>query len=203
MRSGTRRRTRADGRAEFECDPARFRSRGGVSLSADLDLFDEEAIHLQFDGETGPFTPKSSPAKGKLILDARPGRLPEKFRRDYMGEFLASPGGGSWAHLETDVQGDLLGTLVATGDLHIEDLQLGDPSVGQLPLSGEAPVLLTLIDPAANPTYDFVMPDASFRLGEGRWQGGLQVQFDGDRVRGEIPGCCERRGHQPDAQRLQ
>lgn len=158
-------------------------------LSAELDLFDEEAIHLRFDGETGPFTPKSSPAKGKLILDARPGRLPQKFRRDYMGEFLASPGGGSRAHLETDVQGDLLGALVATGDLHVEDLQLGDPAVGQLPLSGQAPVLLTLIDPAANPTYDFVMPDATLRLGAGRWQGGLQVQFDGERVRGESQGA--------------
>jgi len=61
--------------------------------------------------------------------------------------------------------------------------------VGQLPLAGEAPVMLTLIDPAANPTYDFVMPEARMQLGAGTWQGGLQVQYDGDRVRGESSGA--------------
>ena len=158
-------------------------------VDVQLDLFEEEAIHMSFEGETGPFTPKSSPASGRLEIDARPGRLPEAFRRQYLGDFLASPGGGSEARLAADLKGDLLGSLVGTGKLNLSGLQLGDPAVGQLPLSGEAPILLTLIDPAANPTYDFVMPEARLQLGEGVWEGGLQVQYDGSRVRGESSGA--------------
>ena len=170
-------------------DIRNFDPAGAFPITAQLDLFEEEAVHLGFDGETGPFTPKSSPASGKLTIDAHPARLPESFRRQYMGEFLASPGSGSEAHLTLDVKGDLLGALVGTGNLSIAGLQLGDPSVGQLPLSGEAPVMLTLMDPAANPTYDFVMPEAHLQLGAGKWDGGLQVQYDGARVRGESSGA--------------
>lgn len=165
-------------------DPA-----GSFPVTARLDLFEEQAVQLAFDGKTGPFTPKSSPASGKLTLDAQPGKLPQSFRRQYLGDFLASPGAGSAAHLEGDVQGDLLGALVATGDLKLDGFQLGDPAVGQLPLSGEAPILLTLVDPAANPSYDFVMPEARMQLGAGVWEGGLQVQYDGNRVRGESRGA--------------
>ena len=128
-----------------------FDPEGAVPVTATLDLFEEEAVHLSFDGQTGPFTPKSSPASGKLTVDARPGLLPESFRRQYMGEFLASPGRGSEAHLTADLEGDLLGVLVGTGNLRLAGLQLGDPAVGQLPLAGEAPVLLTLIDSSRQP----------------------------------------------------
>ena len=166
-----------------------FNPDAAVPLSATLDLFEEEAVHLSFDGQTGPFTPQSSPASGKLTIDARPGRLPESFRRQYLGDFLAEPGGGSEAHLSLDVEGDLLGVLIGTGNLSLAGVQLGDPGVGQLPLAGEAPVMLTLIDPAANPSYDFVMPEARMQLGAGTWQGGLQVQYDGERVRGESSGA--------------
>ena len=158
-------------------------------VTAALDLFDEEAVHMSFEGQTGPFSPKSSPASGHLEMDASPGRLPEAFRRQYLGDFLASPGAGSALHLAADLQGDLLGALVGTGDLRLDGVQLGDPAVGQLPLSGEAPVMLTLLDPAANPTYDFVMPEARLELGAGVWQGGLQIQYDGERVRGESSGA--------------
>ncbi len=162
---------------------------GAFPLTAQLDLFEEGALHLAFDGRSGPFTPKSSPAEGKLTLESQPGKLPAAFRRQYLGDFLAAPGNDAKARLATDVKGDLLGALVATGNLRIDDFQLGDPAVGQLPLSGEAPVMLTLIDPAANPSYDFVMPEAQLRLGAGAWQGGLQVQYDGNRVRGESSGA--------------
>jgi hypothetical protein len=160
-----------------------------VPLTVELDLFGESALHLRFEGQTGPFTPKSSPASGALTVEAHPGRLPESFRRQYMGDFLASPGTGAEVHLALDLRGDLLGVLVGSGALRVAGVQLGDPAVGQLPLSGEAPVMLTLIDPAANPSYDFVMPEAQFHLGAGEWRGGLQVQYDGDRVRGESHGA--------------
>src|SRR5690606_35224761 len=112
-----------------------FTTDGAFPLTVKLDLFDEEAIGFAFEGETGPFTPQSSPASGKLVIDAEPGRLPEAFRRQYMGAFLASPGGGSETHVTLDLKGDLLGTLVGTGALRIAGMQLGDPAVGQLPLS--------------------------------------------------------------------
>ncbi len=166
-----------------------FEPQSAVPILAELDLFDEAAVHLRFDGETGPFTAQSSPASGTLAIDAWPGRLPESFRRQYMGDFLAEPGEGSQAHLTAQLAGDLLGVLVGTGNLSLSGLQLGDPAAGQLPLEGEAPILLTLIEPAANPTYDFVMPEARLQLGAGSWEGGLQVQYDGARVRGESAGA--------------
>ncbi len=166
-----------------------FAADRAFDLAAELDLFPDEAIHLSFVGTTGPFQPKSSPAAGRFEMEGRLGRLPEKFRRENLGAFLAAPGDDSRLMLEADLEGDLLGVLTGVGEVRIADVMLGDPQQGQLPLNGQAPVLLTLIDPVADPSFQVVMPDASLQLGAGTWQGGVDVQYDAAGVRGKSAGA--------------
>ena len=166
-----------------------FSTDEAFDLAVELDVLAEDAIHLSFDGSTGPFTPRSSPAAGSFLMDGRLGLLPESFRREYLGAFLAEPGDDSRLRLEADLDGDLLGVLTGAGELSIDDVMLGDPSQGQLPFRGQAPVLLTLINPVADPSFQVVMPDATFELGAGAWQGGIDVQYDGSGVRGKSAGA--------------
>ncbi len=158
-------------------------------LSAQFDVFKEEAVHMSFEGTTGPFTPRSSPTEGTFQLEGRLGLLPVAFRKAYLGALLADPGSESRLTLKAKLNGDLLGVLTGTGDLSIGDVMLGDPARGQLPLDGEAPMLLTLVDPMAAPSFQVTMPDASLQLGSGRWQGGVEVQYDGSGVHGKSTGA--------------
>ena len=168
-----------------------FHPDSAFDLRVAADIFAESAINIVLDGRTGPFNAKSSPATGKLTIDAYPGRLPRDRRESYLGDFLADPGSDSHAAINVDLEGDLLGTLVGTGTLNISDTQLGKPEVGQLPLRGEAPVMLTLVNPLGNPSYYLMMPEAEFQLGAGTWTGGVEVQQDGGGLHGKSRGAIE------------
>lgn len=160
-----------------------------IRLQAALDLFEQEALHLTFDGETGPFTPKSSPTNGKLTIDGYPEKLPAEFRSHYLGNFLLAPGPNSRLRINADLSGDLLGVLTGKGNLKFENLELGKPDEPRLPLNGEAPILLTLMNPLADPSYHVIMPDAELGLGDGTWQGGVEMQYEHGRVRGKSSGA--------------
>ncbi len=166
-----------------------FQPDSAFDLRVAADIFAESAINIVLDGRTGPFSAKSSPATGKLSIDAYPGRLPRDRRESYLGDFLADPGSASHAAINVDLEGDLLGTLVGTGTLNIADTQLGKPEVGQLPLRGEAAVMLTLVNPLGNPSYYLMMPEAEFELGAGKWMGGVEVQQDGGGLHGKSRGA--------------
>jgi len=168
-----------------------FQPDSAFDLRVAADIFEESAISIVLDGRTGPFTAKSSPATGNLMIDAYPGRLPRDRRESYLGDFLADPGSASHVAINVDLEGDLLGTLVGTGTLNIADTQLGKPEVGQLPLRGEAPVMLTLVNPLGNPSYYLMMPEAEFELGAGKWSGGVEVQQDGGGLHGKSRGAIE------------
>lgn len=159
-----------------------------IRLEAALDIFESSALHLTFDGETGPFTPKTSPTNGKLSVEGFPQKLPEEFRSAYLGNFLLAPGEGSRFEVIADLSGDLLGVLTGKGDLKFENLELGKPDESRLPLNGEAPILLTLMNPLADPSYHIIMPDAELSLGDGTWQGGLEVQVDHGTMQGKSTG---------------
>lgn len=160
-----------------------------IRLQAALDLFEQEALHLTFDGMTGPFTPKSSPTNGLLTVDGYPQKLPAEFRSHYLGNFLLAPGPDSHLSIAADLSGDLLGVLTGKGDLKFENLELGKPDEPRLPLNGEAPILLTLVNPLADPSYHVIMPDAELSLGDGTWQGGLELQYEHGRMRGKSTGA--------------
>ncbi len=169
-------------------DVTDFDPAAAFHLNAALDLFEEEAVKLHFDGDTGPFTPKSSPTNGTLAVEGFPNKLPAEFRSHYLGNFLLAPGPNSRLSIVADLTGDLLGVLTGKGDLKFENLELGKPDEPRLPLNGEAAVLLTLINPLADPSYHIVMPDAELSLGDGVWQGGVDVQYEHGRLNGKSTG---------------
>jgi len=167
---------------------ADFDPEAPIRLEAALDIFEASALHLTFDGETGPFTPKTSPTNGKLTIEGFPQKLPEEFRSAYLGNFLLAPGEGSRFEIVADLSGDLLGVLTGKGNLKFENLELGKPDEPRLPLNGEAPILLTLMNPLADPSYHVIMPDAELSLGDGIWQGGVEVQYDHGSIQGKSTG---------------
>ena len=156
-----------------------------------LDIFEEEAVHVSFVGQTGPFRPASSPANGKLAVEAFPGRLRPEVRESYLGNMIADPGGDSRLAIDTDLTGDLMKELSGTGRLTVESVQLGKPDEPQLPLNGDAQVQLTLRNVLANPSYSIVLPDAQLTLGAGRWNGMVELRRDGSLLQGRSRGAVD------------
>ena len=166
-----------------------FRPDDAFDLRLRAEAFRPTAVRLQFEGESGPFTPQSSPAQGQFALSIAPAQLPEELRRRFFGDSLLAPGEGSSLELESDFQGDLLGVLNGNGRLSVAGLQLGQPGQTQLPVEGEAPLMLTLTHPLGNPAVHLTMPEAELKFGSGSWQGGLEVDYDGRRVAGQSAGA--------------
>lgn len=162
-----------------------------VDFTAGLQLFEEEAITIEFAGDAGPFGADSIPAAGHLDLSGALGRIPATFRRQLLGTVLEDPGGDSGAQISVDVEGDLLGVVTGAGTIGFENVRLGQDGVAQLPLDGEAQLLLTLIEPVANPAFHLIMPDASLSFGQGTWQGGIEAQYDGTSLSGNSVGRIE------------
>lgn len=161
------------------------------NFSASLDLFEEEAVSLRFAGVAGPFSSSSLPVNGALAVHASPGRVPADFRRQTFGAFLESPGSSSALDIAVDVEGDLFGVVVGGGTIDFADVRLGREAAAPLPLSGQAQVLLTLLNPIANPAFHVIMPDASLAFGQGRWQGGVEAQYDGQLLSGKSAGAID------------
>lgn len=162
-----------------------------VDFTVGLQLFEEEALTVEFAGDAGPFGSDSIPAAGHLDLSGELGRIPAAFRRELLGTVLENPGSDSGAQISVDVEGDLLGVVTGVGTIAFENIRLGQDGVAQLPLDGEAQLLLTLIEPVANPAFHLIMPDASLAFGQGTWQGGVEAQYDGTSLSGKSTGGIE------------
>ena len=151
-------------------------------------MFEEQAIEIAFDGVVGPIAASSLPAQGTLAIDGALGRIPEDSRRKTLGSFLEDPGADSTARMEVKLEGDLLGVVNGVGSLDLEDIRLGHAGEAQFPLSGQSELLLTLLNPIANPAFHLIMPEASLAFGLGRWQGGVEAQYDGTTLSGKSTG---------------
>lgn len=160
-------------------------------FSAQLALFEEQAIEIAFDGVVGPIASGSLPAQGNLTVDGALGRIPADFRRKTLGAFLEDPGSNSAARMEVALEGDLLGVVSGIGSVDFEDIRLGHAGDLQFPLSGQSELLLTLLNPIANPVFHLIMPDASLAFGLGNWQGGVEAQYDGATLSGKSTGAID------------
>ncbi len=160
-------------------------------FSAQLSLFEERAIDVAFDGVVGPFASDSLPAQGTLDIDCALGRIPADFRRKTLGSFLEDPGADSAARMEVQLEGDLLGTVSGAGSINLKDIRLGQTGDVQFPLNGQSELLLTLLNPIANPAFHIIMPEASLAFGLGRWEGGVEVQYDGTTLSGKSTGAID------------
>jgi uncharacterized protein involved in outer membrane biogenesis len=160
-------------------------------FSAQLGLFEEKAIEIAFDGVVGPMVRGSLPAKGTLSVDGALGRIPADFRQKTLGAFLEDPGANSAVKIQVNLEGDLLGVVSGAGSVDLEDIRLGHAGDVQFPLSGQSELLLTLLNPIANPVFHLIMPEASLAFGLGRWQGGVEAQYDGSTLSGKSTGAID------------
>ncbi|MDA0206054.1 MAG: AsmA family protein [Acidobacteria bacterium] len=160
-------------------------------FSAQLGLFEEKAIEIAFDGVVGPLARGSLPAQGTLSVDSALGRIPSDFRQKTLGSFLEDPGANSAVQIQVNMEGDLLGVVSGVGSVDLEDIRLGHAGDVQFPLSGQSELLLTLLNPIANPVFHLIMPEASLDFGAGRWQGGVEAQYDGTTLSGKSTGAID------------
>ncbi len=160
-------------------------------FSAQLELFEEQAIEIVFDGVVGPVASGSLPAQGTLSVDAALGRVPADFRRKTLGSFLEDPGANSAVRMKVKLEGDLLGVVSGAGSVDLKDIRLGHAGDVQFPLSGQSQLLLTLLNPIANPVFHLIMPEASLAFGLGNWQGGVEAQYDGTTLSGKSTGAID------------
>lgn len=161
------------------------------SFSANLALFEERAIEIAFDGVAGPVASDSFPAQGTLTIDCALGRIPADFRQKMLGSFLEAPGDDSAARIEVKLDGDLLGVVSGVGSVNLADIRLGRAGDVQFPVSGQSELLLTLLNPIANPAFHLIMPEASLAFGLGSWQGGVEAQYDGTTLSGKSAGAID------------
>jgi hypothetical protein len=160
-------------------------------FSVQLHLFEEEAIAIQFAGTAGPLGSNSVPTQGHLEVDGALDQLPVDFRQEMFSTMLDAPGADSSVHIRVDLEGDLLGVVTGLRTIAFESIRLGRDGVAQLPLGGDAQLLLTVIDPVANPAFHLIMPDAPLAFGQGRWQGDVETQYDGHVLSGKSVGGIE------------
>jgi len=160
-------------------------------FSAQLGLFEEKAIEIDFDGVVGPLASDSLPAQGTLTVDGALGRIPADFRQKILGSFLEDPGADSAARIEVKLEGDLLGVVSGAGSVDLKDIRLGHAGDVQFPLNGQSQLLLTLVNPIANPVFHLIMPEASLAFGLGSWQGGIEAQYDGTTLSGKSTGAID------------
>lgn len=160
-------------------------------FTAQLALFEEQAIEIAFDGVVGPLADGSAPAQGILTIDGALGRIPADFRRKILGSFLEDPGANSAARIDVKLEGDLLGAVSGAGTVDLDDIRLGHAGDVQFPLNGQSQLLLTMLNPVANPVFHLIMPEASLAFGLGAWHGGVEVQYDGTTLSGKSTGAID------------
>ena len=159
-------------------------------ISLDAKWFDGSSSTLEFDGNAGPFSAKSTPAKGALSIVLALAEMPASLRQEYFGDLLAAPE-TSRLSLKTEMQGDLLGKLEGKGNLVVSDLQIGQNAQNRLPLAGDVPLDLSVDKPFSDPAFTLRTEGASLQLGKGAWQGQANLQFANSRLRGGSRGSIK------------
>ncbi len=167
-----------------------FSADRSCQISLDAKWFDGSSSTLEFDGAAGPFSAKSTPAKGALSIVLALAEMPASLRQEYFGDLLAAPE-SSRLSLKTEMGGDLLGKLEGRGNLTVSDVQIGKDPESRLPLAGEVPLDLAVEKPFSDPSFALRTEGASLQLGKGTWQGQANLQFANARLRGGSRGSIK------------
>lgn len=151
-------------------------------------LFASGDAALEADGKVGPFDQGKAAVDGKASLALPLNAIPKAVRQQFAGELAADPGPQARVDLTAALKGDLMGESSGDGQLRIAKLLIGG-SGERLALDGELPLQLRARGLAAGRSVVLRVPKGSLRLGQGEWQGALQVQRDGDKLGGTVSGA--------------
>lgn len=150
--------------------------------------FGGERSSVSFSGQAGPFLQESFPADGDMSIALALTEIPEKTRLAALGESLRDPGPDSIVRMDTKVSGDLIGALKGGGTLAFEGFEFGRDAEHRLPLSGEVPLALTVKRALNNPALNLNATNASLELGDGDFDGNLELGVGFGGTRGKLNG---------------
>ncbi|MEZ5402749.1 MAG: AsmA-like C-terminal region-containing protein [Bryobacteraceae bacterium] len=159
--------------------PCRAKIRAGIGVGSDL----------VFEGRLGPFGSEALPLEGNLRLNLALSSIPEPTRRREFGELLADPGRAARIAVQSDLKGDLYGSLAGPARLTLRDVMAGRDGVEKLRLDGEVPMQASISKALSTPLYDLRIRNGALRMGEGEWKGNLDVLLVGGVVRGKSSGA--------------
>jgi uncharacterized protein involved in outer membrane biogenesis len=165
-----------------------FSTTAEFNLDISANPFGGERSTVSFSGQAGPFLQESFPADGDLSITLAVAEIPEKTRITALGESLRQPGPDSVVRMDTKVSGDLIGTLNGGGTLAFEGFEFGRDAEHRLPLSGKVPLALTVKGALNNPSLNLNATNASLELGDGDFDGNLQLGVGFGGTRGQLDG---------------
>ena len=143
---------------------------------------------LNFKGNMGPFSPNSGAVDGEADIKLSVADVPDAVRRLEFGDLLAKPGSNSIVTLSGTVKGDLYGALQSNGKFTIDGVSVGRPE-HLLPLSGSAPLAVTVRKLMSTPVTDLRLRNALLKVGPGEWKGAVDLLMAGGVVRGKSTGA--------------
>ncbi len=144
--------------------------------------------NLSLQGRIGPSGPASLPLDGKLLMAIVPDEIPAAVRERAFGKLFAAPGAKARVTLDTEIKGDVHGTLSGPANLTIANLLIGKDKAHVMPLSGKAPLTFSVERPASTPAFHVRMAGANLKLGKGEWSGGLDLRIRGGVTTGTSTG---------------
>ncbi len=158
----------------------------GFEFSAQPFGGDRNAV--SFTGRAGPMLQLSFPANGELSITLAPAEIPEEIRVRALGESMRAPGPNSIVRMNANVTGDLIETLEGGGTLTFDGFEFGRDAERQLPLSGTAPLALSVANALNNPVLTLNARETGLKLGDGTFNGDLQLSLGFGGTRGAVSG---------------
>jgi uncharacterized protein involved in outer membrane biogenesis len=146
---------------------------------------------VSLESQAGPLSGSSVPLKGSLKAELGPGEIPKARRREIFGDFLGEPGDRGLVTLEASVEGDAATELRGRGKLKSSEIWIGRDASNRLMLEGETPFVFTARRLMSSPAFAVSVPKGSLRLGTGRWDGRVDVDVAGSRIRGSSAGAVK------------
>ncbi len=146
---------------------------------------------VSLESQAGPISGASIPLKGSVKAELAPGEIPKARRREIFGDFLGEPGDRGAVSLEASVEGDAAKELRGKGKLKSSELWIGKDKDNRIMLEGETPFVFTARKLMSSPAFAVSVPKGSMRLGTGRWDGRIDVDVAGSRIRGSSAGAVK------------
>jgi uncharacterized protein involved in outer membrane biogenesis len=151
-------------------------------------LFGSGDATFDAEGSVGPFDQGKASLDAKSSLKLPLNSIPKAIRQQFAGELAADPGPQARVDLTSALKGDLMGESSGTGQLRVSQLLIGEKGE-RLALNGELPLQLRARGLVAGRRVVLRVPKGSMRLGQGEWQGALQLQRTGDKLAGTLSGA--------------
>jgi hypothetical protein len=155
-------------------------------------LFAGERSQLRFEGVVGPFEAGRAPVDGQWRLTLALADVEAGVVGAQWGELVAPPDEGAVLEIGGPVKGDLYSLVSATGQLSVRGLKIGRDPAARLPFEGNAQFAASIRKLMSTPVSEVKLREAVMKLGEGEWNGAVDLVTVGGVVRGRSTGSIAK-----------